>query len=74
VEDELAHLRATSPQDLAQKRVEFHIWVTSVPEPQPNVALEVDDECALWGVPERTGDAVEQNKTRVSFTAMDLYR
>jgi len=73
VQDELVHMRATSGVEMAKHKIEFHIWVTSVPEPQPNVHLEVEDECGLWGVAEGADATDQVQKHRAPFSALDLY-
>jgi len=71
VEDEMYHMRAQAPAVMATKRFEFHVWVTSVPEPTPSVTVEADDECSLWGVPDN--DTVVEREHRAPFDAAQLY-
>ena len=70
-EDEIFDMRSKNQKDMAQKRFEIHIFVTSVPKGQQPIDVVVDDEIGFWGVP-REEKNVE--KVRAPFNELDLYK
>jgi len=72
--DEVAHMREKSPEDMASKRFEFHIWVTSAPAVKPGAPRlqfeGMEDDYGFWGSPPIDTSVV---KTEAPFDAADLY-
>ena len=58
-QDEVCHMRATSPQQMHSKSFEFHIWVTSVPEGTKPIDVIVGEDDEIGSVLLRTRTAVE---------------
>jgi NADPH oxidase len=70
-EDEMFDMRAKNAKDMNQKRFEFHVYVTSVPNDAKPVEVVVDDEIGFWGVPREDRHL---DKVRAPFNEEDIYR
>jgi len=74
VEDEIYDMTAKSPQTVAGKSFEFHVFITSFRGTKTNTdeALVIDDDVSFWGVKSKDAQNVEHEKA--PFTEEQLYK
>jgi NADPH oxidase len=69
--DEVCHLRATVPEEMAGKGFGFFIWVTSVPKDAQAPRVVVEDDLGFWGLPYNDPGV---HKRGMRFDESDIYR
>lgn len=74
VEDEIYDMQAKSPQTVAGKSFEFHVFITSFKGTKTNTdeALRIDDDVSFWGV--KSKDAMNVEHEKAPFTEEQLYK
>lgn len=72
-QDQVVHMRATQPQDMAGKHFAIHVFITSVPKDVKPIDLTISeqDDTAFWGLPRQEAHIIRH---RAPFSELDLYK